>query len=375
MTEFLQLHFLTVYPPSNPNRDDTGRPKTAVFGNATRLRLSSQSLKRAWRTSDLFKKGLEGHVGERTQRIGKVVLEHLKERGVERPRALEISRLVADVFGKLVKETDKEPSYIEQLAFISPEERAEAIRIADRLYAGENLLAEGDDDEVPDDGKKKKKEKKLPSNLILRTADTAVDIAMFGRMLADDPDFNREAAVQVAHAITTHKVLVEDDYYTAVDDLKRPSEDAGAGFIGEAGFGSGVFYLYVCIDRDLLVRNLGGDAALAARGIEALVEAAATVAPKGKQASFANRARCAFALAERGSTAPRTLASAFLKPIAGEDVLASSIAALQDTRDAFDRAYGENLGHAVMNVSAGQGTLAEVIAFALDGQPVGAGHG
>jgi len=373
MTEFLQLHFLTCYPPSNPNRDDTGRPKTALFGNATRLRMSSQALKRAWRISDIFKNGLEGHVGERTQRIGKVVLDHLYEQEVESARALEIARLVGDVFGKLVKETDREPSYIEQLAFISPEERAEAIRLADRLMAGEKLLAEAEaDEEASGGGKKAKKEKNLPSNLILRTADTAVDIAMFGRMLADDPDFNREAAVQVAHAITTHKVLVEDDYYTAVDDLKKPSEDAGAGFIGEAGFGSGVYYLYLCIDRDLLVRNLGGDAELADRGIAALIEAAATVGPKGKQASFANRARCGFALAERGSTAPRTLASAFLKPVDHTDLMQGSIKALLETREDFARAYDESLDHAVMDVPGRQGSLKQLIAFAA---PAGAGHG
>ena len=135
---------------------------------------------------------------------------------------------------------------------------------------------------------------------------------MFGRMLADDPSFNREAAVQVAHAVTTHRALVEDDYYTAVDDLKSASEDAGAGFVGEAGFGAGVFYLYLCFDRDLLVRNLGGDEDLAGQGVAALVEAAATVGPKGKQASFASRARASFGLVERGSEAPRTLAAAFL---------------------------------------------------------------
>jgi CRISPR system Cascade subunit CasC len=113
---------------------------------------------------------------------------------------------------------------------------------------------------------------------------------MFGRMLADDPDFNREAAVQVAHAITTHRVVVEDDYYTAVDDLKRPAEDAGAGFVGEAGFGAGVFYLYICVNRDLLTRNLGGDQGLAKAGIAALVEAAATIAPRGnRRASPAGR--------------------------------------------------------------------------------------
>jgi CRISPR system Cascade subunit CasC len=79
----------------------------------------------------------------------------------------------------------------------------------------------------------------------------------------------------VAHAITTHRVTVEDDYYTAVDDLKTPAEDAGAGFLGEAAFGSGVFYLYVCVDQALLVSNLSGDKALAAKAVGALAEATA----------------------------------------------------------------------------------------------------
>ena len=110
---------------------------------------------------------------------------------------------------------------------------------------------------------------------------------MFGRMLADNPEFGREAAVQVAHAITTHRVTVEDDFYTAVDDLKTATEDAGAGFMGELGFGSGVFYLYACVDLALLTRNLGGDSELAATACAALASAAATVSPSGKQASFA----------------------------------------------------------------------------------------
>src|SRR5208283_2940475 len=100
-------------------------------------------------------------------------------------------------------------------------------------------------------GEKLPKDKDL-AKAVLQTADGAVDIAMFGRMLADNPSFNRDAAVQVAHAFTTNAVEIEDDYYTAVDDLKRKDEDAGAGFVGEAGFGSGVYYFYLCIDRELL---------------------------------------------------------------------------------------------------------------------------
>jgi CRISPR system Cascade subunit CasC len=345
MDRFLQLHLLTVYPPANLNRDDTGRPKTALFGGAPRLRVSSQSLKRAWRTSEVFETRLEGHLGKRTQRLGQEIERHLVEHGATADDARKIAREVADLFGKIKPEKDKNPTYIEQLAFVSPAERDAAIALSERLAAGESV--------------------ELKPESVLRPVDGAVDIAMFGRMLADDPDFNREAAVQVAHAITTHRVAVEDDYYTAVDDLKRPAEDAGAGFVGEAGFGAGVFYLYLCINRGLLVRNLGGDQDLANAGVAALVEAAATVAPRGKQASFASRARADYLLAETGDTAPRTLATAFLKPVSGEELLTQSIAALEKTRDHFAKAYGEEgAPSAVMNVPAGHGTLADVVTFA-----------
>ena len=257
MTTFIQLHILTAYPPANLNRDDTGKPKTAQFGGVERLRVSSQALKRAWRTSDEFKEALAGHIGERTQRLGDEIEKHLRVKGADETEARKIARAVADHFGKLKPEKDKNPARIEQLAFISPEERADAFALAERAAAGENVDLEEAD--------------------LLRKTDGAVDIAMFGRMLADDPEFNRDAAVQVAHAITTHRAIVEDDYYTAVDDLKAPAEDAGAGFVGEAGFGSGVFYLYVCIDRDLLIRNLRRRRGARGRGIAALIRAAATV--------------------------------------------------------------------------------------------------
>jgi CRISPR system Cascade subunit CasC len=316
MTKFIQLHALTVYAPSNLNRDDTGRPKTAKFGGAERLRISSQALKRAIRTSANFRDRLAGNLGERTQRLGDFISAHLRKGGVDDAKALEIARLVAGAFGKIEDAKDKPQTYIKQLAFVSPEERIAAFELADKL------VAEGAD------AVKDVKSSDLAAKL-LRRADTAADIAMFGRMLADNPDYNREAAVQVAHAITTHRVVVEDDYYTAVDDLKTSAEDAGAGFIGELGFGSGVFYLYACIDRELLLKNLGGDPALARKAIEAFVEGFAKARPSGKQNSFAALALANYLRVEKGSQQPRSLAAAFFKPIWGDDLLAKSVEALE----------------------------------------------
>lgn len=328
MTQFIQIHALTVYAPSNLNRDDTGRPKTAKFGGVERLRISSQALKRAIRTSDAFKTRVGSHHGERTQRLGEDIRAHLITKGLSPEKAVEGARTIAAVFGKIKDAKDKNPVYIEQLAFVSPEERAAALALADKLAAGDLL---------PDT-------KELVSGVLSRT-DTATDIAMFGRMLADNPDFNREAAVQVAHAITTHKVEVEDDFYTAVDDLKRPAEDAGAGFIGELGFGSGVFYIYACIDRDLLQKNLGGDKALAATAIAGLLEGLAISSPTGKQASFASRSRASYIRIEKGTQQPRSLAAAFFKPVRDDDLLRASIARIEDPKTGLaaqmNAAYGD----------------------------------
>ncbi len=262
--------------------------------------------------------------------------------------ALAAARGIAGVFGKIRSEKDSNPTFIEQLAFVSPEERAEALALADRALAGESIEPKADD--------------------IMQQADTAADIAMFGRMLADNPKFNREAAVQVAHAITTHRAMAEDDYYTAVDDLKSrgEAEDAGAGFIGVQEFGAGVFYLYICVDRDLLLHNLDDTRALRDASLAALVEASATVGPRGKQASFASRARALYILGEKGAAQPRSLAAAFLKPVSGDDHGTGSIKAVEDFRGQLDKAYGPCAEESyAMNCLTGDGTLPGLIEFAV----------
>ena len=377
MTRFIQIHALTVYAPSNLNRDDSGRPKTAKFGGVERLRISSQALKRALRTSPAFKQRLDGHLGERTARAGEWFREMLMTHKMEDATATAVAKTLAALIGK--PDTDKPDVLVrnKELFFMAPEERAKFSSMIASIAKDKELTrelaqaagaVEGDEDGDADDDtpKKKSKSKGLGKKRIdelrskvLVTVDTAADIAMFGRMVASAPDFNREAAVQVAHAITTHRVDVEDDFYTAVDDLKKPSEDAGAGFIGELGFGSGVFYIYACVDRDLLEKNLGGNTSLAGTAIAALVEGLATASPTGKQASFASHSRASFLRIEKGSQQPRSLAAAFLKPIRGEDLLGASIGELGKLADAMDKAYGACFDGKpyMMNVVTGEGSL------------------
>lgn len=344
MTTFIQLHLLTSYPPANLNRDDLGRPKTAVMGGALRLRISSQSLKRAWRKSEVFENAVGDHVGVRTKEMGVRVRNELLERDVPEKLAQEAATQIAKRFGKLKKGSVE----IEQLAHFSPEEQANISALVDRIV---ETGKPPEDDELE----------------LLTRETSATDIAMFGRMLADSPSFNVEAAAQVAHALSVHRVAIEDDFFTAVDDLNTRQEHLGAGHMGETEFAAGLFYQYICINRDLLVSNLGGDVELANRAVDGLIQAAATVSPTGKQNSFGSRARASYVLCEKGDQQPRSLSVAFLSPVQGDEMLSRTIRCLTEMVSKMDTAYGAcATGRAEMNIETGEGSLAEIVAFATE---------
>ncbi|MBA8884110.1 type I-E CRISPR-associated protein Cas7/Cse4/CasC [Dokdonella fugitiva] len=348
---FLQLHVLTAYGPSNLNRDDLGMPKTAIFGNVPRLRISSQSLKRAWRTSDVLQSALAGHLGTRTKKIGQLAMEEMLANGLDQKRAFDWSKMIAQSFGKLSASSgdvtadespaDKkgkkvkkaESNEVETLVFLSREEKDAVLELSRTVALSKA---------APDEGQLK----------LLRKTNATADLALFGRMLtadksrasetSDRPLYNVEAAAQVAHAITVHRAVPEDDFFSAVDDLNR-DEDTGSGHLGELGFGAGVFYLYVCVDRELLSRNLGGNHALAGRTLRAFTEAVLSVAPTGKQKSFASNARASFCLAELGNEAPRQLTAAFLKPISEKselDLAGRAVDRLRELVVRLDEVYG-----------------------------------
>lgn len=349
MTTFLQFHLLTSYGPSNPNRDDQGRPKQAMVGGSPRLRMSSQSVKRALRESAFFELDLKDNMGTRTKRLYEKLVERLIKNGAAEKVARDAAEQVATIFGKLDAPKKGEQDRIgTTLAFISPDEWRLAEELSDKIAAGEELP----------------KDKDL-IKLVLRRADGAVDIAMFGRMLADNADFSRDAAVQVAHAITTHTAQAEEDWFSAVDDLNK-AEDTGASHLGETAFGSGVYYQYVCINCNLLVDNLQGDIELAAKGAEALARALAQTTPRGKQNSFAHHPRAHYVLIEKGPKAPRDLSGAFFSPVKTQPLLDTSVAALVKARTDIDTAYGQvwDADH-VMHVGV-SGTLDEIVQFAGD---------
>lgn len=340
MTRFVQLHLLISYPPANLNRDDSGQPKTARLGGVERLRVSSQSLKRAWRTSEIFQQQLAGSIGSRTKLLGVTAYEQLLAAGVTDKQAKDWATQIAKVYGAVKKD---KPLEIEQLVHVAPEELG-------TLNALLSTLAQ---------------EKRAPTDeeldALLHTQ-SAVDIAMFGRMLAAKTEHNSDAAVQVAHAIGVHASAIEDDYFTAVDDLNL--SDPGAAHIGDSGFAAAVFYQYVCIDRDRLKKNLGGDETLTQKALRALTEAALKVGPSGKQNSYASRAYAHYALAEKGAQQPRALSLAYVKPVQGADYAQEAISALQHVRDNMDKVYGPCAdSRSEIDVLKGQGRVADLIEF------------
>jgi CRISPR system Cascade subunit CasC len=277
----------------------------------------------------------------------------LKAGGIDEKNAREWAKLVARQFGKPKSEKATENNAdleIEQLAHFSPEEKDAITALTATLVARNSKPT---DDELK----------------LLGHPRRAVDIAMFGRMLADSAEHNMEAAVQVAHAITVHKAAVEDDYFSAVDDLNKKG-DTGAGHIGERGYGAGLFYLYVCIDRELLAKNLGRDAALTRRALQALVDTVTKVSPTGMQNSFASRAYAAYVLAEKGNQQPRSLAQAFLKPIkpyGEESLFDKSVEALATRCANFDTVYGACADtRFTLNVEKPQGSIQALADFVAD---------
>lgn len=346
MSQFIQLHILTSYPPSNLNRDDMGRPKTARMGGAERLRISSQSLKRHWRTSDLFEEALGSNKGIRTKQIGPIVFDLLTKGGVTEKKAVEWSLAIANVFGK-AKGKKKEELEIEQLVHVSQAEMASVKALA-------ATLAE------------EKREPEKEELELLRKDRMDVDIALFGRMLASRPDQNVDAACQVAHAISVHSVAIEDDFFTAVDDLNDAKDDQGASHLGERGFAAALFYSYICINTDQLLENLNGNVELANQAIQSLTEAAIKVSPTGYQNSFASRAYASYVRAEKGEQQPRSLSVAFLKPTEGrgDGMAVNAVQALNNQADIFNDVYGACFDKRyLMDAVKGEGSLQDLLAF------------
>jgi len=297
---FVELHLIQNFAPSNLNRDDTNNPKDCEFGGYRRARISSQCFKRAVRHDPVFAQTTGVPTSWRTNKIKGELANQLTALGLDgdiaSTRAEEFSKNYSSKKAKM----DGEQTLV--LLFLS---RAEIQEVSASLLKLENS------DDI----------KKYAENFAKTTKNrpSAPDIALFGRMLADRPETNIDAACQVAHAISTHMVNMDMDYFTAVDDL-QPKETTGAGMLGMSGFNSSCFYRYACIDFNQLVTNLGGDITMARKTVEAFLRSSVHAIPTGKQnSSAAQNPPSFFMTVVRADGSAWSLANAFEKPVsAGE---------------------------------------------------------
>ncbi len=314
----IQIHMLQNYSPSNLNRDDTGSPKDAVFGGTRRGRISSQCLKRSIRKSETFVSEFtgEGLLGVRTKKLRDLLQEQLAALGADDQMARDILDRIAKVgreSTKRSKEKETEP------ADASGEERAPEVETKQLIFIGRDelpRLAQKLVEHYKRLGPKKWNDPKLEMADITKglgaSTPFSVDIAMFGRMTTSEVFEDVYAAVQVAHPLSTNALAQEFDYYTAVDDL---SDDPGAGMIGDIEFNSCTYYKYLSVHWEKLVKNLAGDARVAQRAVLALIEAAATAQPSGKQNTFAANCLPDVVLIEvRAKNLAVSYVNAFLKP-------------------------------------------------------------
>lgn len=325
----IETHMIQNHSPSNLNRDDLGAPKTCMFGGVTRARISSQCLKRSIRRSPEFAAALEKDGGVRTRRL---IEEIAKEASGEDKQPQEAHlKAIRKVFDDGGVGLDKNDVYRSDILFFLPRSAIKEMGAAVSVGNG-------------DLGKKF-------AEVIGKFVRTP-DIALCGRMTEFDAKgpfanlkgkFAVEAALSAAHAISTHAVVNEVDYFTAADDI--PGQDAGAGHVNEAMFNSACFYKHFAIDFEQLKENLAGDAQLATTTVKCFLESAAKANPSGKQHAYAafNYPDAVLVEVKTESATPVSYANAFADPVPERPqrgLIGESIARLGQYVHDIARGYG-----------------------------------
>ncbi|MDX6740992.1 type I-E CRISPR-associated protein Cas7/Cse4/CasC [Actinocorallia sp. A-T 12471] len=317
----LDIHILQTVPPSNLNRDDTGTPKTAIYGGVRRARVSSQAWKRATRKS--FNELLPPEeLGVRTKKVAELLAERIMARSTSLDEAVAwdlAAEMIRTATGSKI-EVPKRKAKGEEEAQLPPESSYLMFLSRRQIEALAELAVTGGQGDLKTlQAFFKVKENKALAKAAVNTRHS-VDIALFGRMVADAADINVEAATQVAHALSVHAVDIESDYYTAVDDRKSEDE-SGAGMIGSIDFNSSTLYRYAAVDIDGLHKNLGSltedenGPSPVRRAATAFLDAFVTSLPTGKTNTFGNQTLPAAVIVKLRSRRPVSFVSAFETPV------------------------------------------------------------
>ncbi len=275
----IDVHVLQTLPPSLINRDDSNAPKTAIFGGVSRQRVSSQAWKRAVR-QDFRKNFAPQDLGYRTKDVVRLIVEEIERQtdgAWDKDKATQAAEQALTTAGfKLVEPKSGKASD-------ESDQRAQSKKTGYLLFVGSRQISALAESIIHADGEK------LTKKEVSRLLDTehSVDIAMFGRMVADDAAYNVDASVQVAHAIGIHESEPEFDFFTAVDDIVAADEESGAGMMGTVQLMSSTLYRFATLDLESLTKNLG-DEVRATTSALAFVRSFILSLPTGKQNTFAH---------------------------------------------------------------------------------------
>ncbi|MDK4209557.1 type I-E CRISPR-associated protein Cas7/Cse4/CasC [Corynebacterium accolens] len=336
----IDIHALQTLPPSLINRDDTGAPKSAVYGGVPRQRVSSQAWKRAIRK--YFESEIDAEsVGDRSKRLPEKIARKVQEHeGWDAERA---QKEVAELFKAAGIKTEVDAKRIKSLKD-SEETTEEELAAAQYpqtkylLFLSPHQIERAAEAIIAADGEKIKKKDALE---ILDTQHS-VDMALFGRMVADDAAYNVDAAVQVAHALGIHASAPEFDYFTAVDDLAEEGEETGAGMIGTVQMMSSTLYRYATVNLDGLTQNLDS-AENAKQAAVNFVDAFIKSMPTGKINTFANQTMPELIYIAVRDTRPVSLVTAFEEPVeptADQSLRVAGAEALAKEETEFEENYG-----------------------------------
>ena len=355
MPRFIQIHTLHNYPGALLNRDDAGLAKRLPYGDAIRTRISSQCLKRHWRTAEdhfsLINLGVPMAVRSR------VTLDLIRKKLIEAGLSAEMSQSAGEGLrdAGLLDKGGKESKGKEAL------ETGQAVLLGyaeiEYLVKRCTELAQENPDAKTLKAAIAKFLKDEKSNIAALKHGSGLESALFGRMVTSDVLASRDAAVYVAHAFTVHEAQVENDYFTVVDDLLREAGEQGSAGIFDTELASGLYYGYVVVDVPQLISNLEGESAkdwatlppakreLSGRVVQHLLHLIATVSPGAKRGSTAPFEWAKFLLVEVGDWQPRSLAGAFQNalPLEQPALRESAVQMLTDEIGKLDAAYGATL--------------------------------
>lgn len=335
----IEVHILQTTAPGNLNRDDTGSPKSVIYGGALRARVSSQAWKRP--TRQVFRELLDpSQLGVRTKRVVELLSKRIiaADSNIESEQAENLAEIVlTDGAGIKLAKPRKKKSAEDNQSEEPLQESTYLLFMGNRQY--DELASIAIEASTQDDAKAViKKSKKRIKQII--TDDRSVDVALFGRMVADDTDLNVDASAQVAHAISVQEINPESDFFTAVDDAKQESDeegDSGAAMIGDIEFNAATFYRYANVDANRLNETLG-DAKATAKAAGTFVKAFVSSIPQGKINTFAHATLPELVVVNVRDSQAVNLVGAFERPVE-PDFVEHATEALVNREQELDAAY------------------------------------